>query len=60
MRRNRNNFRVFCPDETNSNRLNAVFEATSRCFMAETVSIDDHLGPDGRVMEVLSEHLCQG
>jgi xylulose-5-phosphate/fructose-6-phosphate phosphoketolase len=60
MRRNRNNFRVFCPDETNSNRLNAVFEATNRRFMAETVSIDDHLRPDGRVMEVLSEHLCQG
>jgi xylulose-5-phosphate/fructose-6-phosphate phosphoketolase len=57
---NPTNFRVFCPDETNSNRLNAVFEATKRRFSAETVSIDDDLSPDGRVMEVLSEHLCQG
>ena len=54
------NFRLFCPDETNSNRLNAVFEATNRCTMEPTVSIDDHLAPDGRVMEVLSEHLCEG
>jgi xylulose-5-phosphate/fructose-6-phosphate phosphoketolase len=54
------NFRLFCPDETNSNRLNAVFQATNRCTMEETVSIDDHLAPDGRVMEVLSEHLCEG
>jgi xylulose-5-phosphate/fructose-6-phosphate phosphoketolase len=57
---NPTNFRLFCPDETNSNRLNAVFEATNRCTMEETVSIDDHLAPDGRVMEVLSEHLCEG
>lgn len=54
------NFRLFCPDETNSNRLNAVFEVTNRCTMEEIISIDDHLSPDGRVMEVLSEHLCQG
>jgi xylulose-5-phosphate/fructose-6-phosphate phosphoketolase len=54
------NFRLFCPDETNSNRLNAVFDATDRCTMEEIVSIDDHLSPDGRVMEVLSEHLCEG
>jgi len=54
------NFRMFCPDESNSNRLNSIFEATKRCSMAEIVSIDDELGPDGRVMEVLSEHLCQG
>jgi xylulose-5-phosphate/fructose-6-phosphate phosphoketolase len=54
------NFRVFCPDETNSNRLNAVFDATNRCTMEQIVSIDDHLAPDGRVMEVLSEHLCEG
>jgi len=60
MRRNKTNFRMFCPDETNSNRLNAVFEGTNRRFMAQTVSIDDHLRPDGRVLEVLSEHLCQG
>jgi xylulose-5-phosphate/fructose-6-phosphate phosphoketolase len=51
---------MFCPDETNSNRLGSVFEATKRRFMAETVSIDDELSPDGRVMEVLSEHCCQG
>lgn len=54
------NFRLFCPDETNSNRLNAAFDATNRCTMEATVSIDDHLAPDGRVMEVLSEHLCEG
>ncbi|MEO5900477.1 MAG: phosphoketolase family protein, partial [Ilumatobacteraceae bacterium] len=54
------NFRLFCPDETNSNRLGAVFEATDRCLIAETTSADDHVGPEGRVMEVLSEHLCQG
>src|SRR5271166_3093186 len=57
---NPTNFRLFCPDETNSNRLNAVFDATNRCTMEQTVSIDDHLAPDGRVMEVLSEHLCEG
>jgi xylulose-5-phosphate/fructose-6-phosphate phosphoketolase len=57
---NPDNFRLFCPDETNSNRLNAVFEATDRCSMAETISIDDHVGPAGRVMEVLSEHCCEG
>ncbi|MGY0036453.1 phosphoketolase [Pedobacter sp. NJ-S-72] len=54
------NFRLFCPDETNSNRLEAVFEATNRCFMEEIIPIDDKLAPDGRVMEVLSEHLCEG
>ena len=54
------NFRMFCPDETNSNRLNAVFDATDRCTMEVIVSIDDHLAPDGRLMEVLSEHLCEG
>ena len=59
-RMNLTNFRMFCPDESNSNRLNSIFEATKRCSMAEIVSIDDKLGPDGRVMEVLSEHLCQG
>ncbi len=57
---NPSNFRVFCPDETNSNRLNAVFDATNRCTMEQIVSIDDHLAPDGRVIEVLSEHLCEG
>ena len=48
------------PDETASNRLTALFEATDRTCNAETVAGDDHLAPDGRVMEVLSEHLCQG
>ncbi|MEA2244699.1 MAG: xylulose-5-phosphate/fructose-6-phosphate phosphoketolase, partial [Solirubrobacteraceae bacterium] len=54
------NFRVFGPDETASNRLGAVFEATNRAWAAEILPTDDHLAPDGRVMEVLSEHLCQG
>ncbi len=54
------NFRVFSPDETNSNRWNAVFEVTNRATMAEILPGDDHLAPDGRVMEVLSEHQCQG
>ena len=54
------NFRIFCPDETNSNRLNAVFEVTDRCSVSETIPIDDHVSPDGRVMEVLSEHCCEG
>jgi xylulose-5-phosphate/fructose-6-phosphate phosphoketolase len=53
-------FRVMGPDETASNRLQAVFEVTDRAWVAETVPGDDHLAPDGRVMEVLSEHLCQG
>ena len=60
IKRNPKNFRFFCPDETNSNRLNAVFDATTRCNMEATVSIDDHIGSDGRVMEVLSEHNCEG
>ncbi|MBW8684982.1 phosphoketolase family protein [Chitinophaga rhizophila] len=54
------NFRIFCPDETSSNRLDAVFEVTERCFMEHLLDNDEHLSPDGRVMEVLSEHLCQG
>ncbi|MFC1761661.1 phosphoketolase [Planctomycetota bacterium] len=54
------NFRIFGPDETASNRLGNVFEATNRAWMAETVPGDDHLAPDGRVMEILSEHTCQG
>ncbi|MGC1685590.1 MAG: phosphoketolase family protein, partial [Candidatus Acidiferrales bacterium] len=60
IKQNPDNFRLFCPDETNSNRLNSVFDATDRCTMEPIVSIDDHLAPDGRVMEVLSEHLCEG
>jgi xylulose-5-phosphate/fructose-6-phosphate phosphoketolase len=54
------NFRLFCPDEVNSNRLGAVFEAENRCFVGPTLAIDDHIAPDGRVFEVLSEHLCEG
>jgi xylulose-5-phosphate/fructose-6-phosphate phosphoketolase len=58
--RNRDRFRLMGPDETASNRLTAVFETTGRAWNAITVPGDDHLAPDGRVMEVLSEHLCQG
>jgi xylulose-5-phosphate/fructose-6-phosphate phosphoketolase len=58
--RNPETFRLFGPDETASNRLQAVFEATDRAWDAEILSTDDHLSPSGRVMEVLSEHLCQG
>ncbi|MEA2158475.1 MAG: xylulose-5-phosphate/fructose-6-phosphate phosphoketolase [Solirubrobacteraceae bacterium] len=54
------NFRIFGPDETASNRLGAVFEATNRVWEAHTLATDDHLAVDGRVMEVLSEHLCEG
>ena len=54
------NFRVFGPDETASNRLTALFEVTDRAWVADTVPEDDHLAPDGRVMEILSEHTCQG
>lgn len=54
------NFRVMGPDETASNRLGALFEVTDRAWMAETLPDDDHLSPDGRVMEILSEHTCQG
>jgi len=57
---NPDTFRLFGPDETASNRLSAVFEVTNRTFDAQIIPTDDHLAPDGRVMEVLSEHLCQG
>jgi xylulose-5-phosphate/fructose-6-phosphate phosphoketolase len=57
---NPKNFRVMGPDETASNRLDALFEVTDRVFMGPILPTDDHLSPDGRVMEVLSEHLCQG
>ena len=57
---NPKNFRVVGPDETASNRLDALFEITDRVFTAPILATDDHLSPDGRVMEVLSEHLCQG
>jgi xylulose-5-phosphate/fructose-6-phosphate phosphoketolase len=60
IKRNPKNFRLFCPDETNSNRLDAVFDVTTRCSLEPTVSIDDHITPEGRVMEVLSEHNCEG
>jgi xylulose-5-phosphate/fructose-6-phosphate phosphoketolase len=58
--RNQATFRLMGPDETVSNRLGAVFEATDRAWDAERLTGDDHLAPDGRVMEVLSEHLCEG
>jgi xylulose-5-phosphate/fructose-6-phosphate phosphoketolase len=58
--RNGDNFRLFGPDETASNRLGDVFAVTDRTWVAETGPLDEHLSPDGRVMEILSEHLCQG
>jgi xylulose-5-phosphate/fructose-6-phosphate phosphoketolase len=60
VRENPDSFRLFGPDETASNRLSAVFEATGRTWEEPVEPADDHLAPDGRVMEVLSEHLCQG
>ncbi|HTO26531.1 MAG TPA: phosphoketolase family protein, partial [Gaiellaceae bacterium] len=57
---NESRFRIFGPDETESNRLGAVLEATDRAWMAETLPTDEHLAPAGRVLEVLSEHQCQG
>jgi xylulose-5-phosphate/fructose-6-phosphate phosphoketolase len=60
LNRDQRNFRVFGPDETASNRLDALFETTERTWMAEQRPGDEHLGPDGRVMEILSEHTCQG
>ncbi len=60
VRANPHTFRVFGPDETASNRLDALFEATDRQWGAERLDTDDHLAPEGRVMEMLSEHQCQG
>ena len=60
LKQNTNNFRVFSPDETASNRWGDVFEVTNRCSTAEIIPIDDHVAPDGRVMEMLSEHQCEG
>jgi xylulose-5-phosphate/fructose-6-phosphate phosphoketolase len=62
MRRNlqRRNFRIFGPDETASNRLDAVFDVTNRTWLADRMPDDQQLSPDGRVMEILSEHTCQG
>ena len=54
------NFRLFGPDETESNRLGAVYEATSKVFQGEILKTDEHIARDGRVMEILSEHMCQG
>ncbi|HEV2641170.1 MAG TPA: phosphoketolase family protein, partial [Candidatus Elarobacter sp.] len=60
MRLNDRNFRLFGPDETSSNRLDAVFEVTGRTSTATILPTDDHVSATGRVMEVLSEHMCQG
>ncbi|HMA29719.1 MAG TPA: phosphoketolase family protein, partial [Thermoanaerobaculia bacterium] len=54
------NFRIFSPDETTSNRWDSVFEVTDRLSVAELLPTDDHVGPDGRVLEMLSEHQCEG
>jgi xylulose-5-phosphate/fructose-6-phosphate phosphoketolase len=58
--KNPKTFRLVCPDETNSNRLGAVFEVENRCFEEAVLPADDHVSAHGRVMEVLSEHNCQG
>jgi xylulose-5-phosphate/fructose-6-phosphate phosphoketolase len=60
LRLNPNNYRVFGPDETSSNRWDAIFAVDRRCLVAETIETDENVAPDGRVMEALSEHLCQG
>jgi xylulose-5-phosphate/fructose-6-phosphate phosphoketolase len=60
LNRDRRNFRIFGPDETASNRLSAVFEATCRQWIADILPTDDHLAADGRVVEMLSEHQCEG
>ncbi|NLT68312.1 MAG: phosphoketolase family protein [Acidobacteria bacterium] len=60
LNRHQHNFRIFGPDETASNRLSPIFEATGRMSTAEILESDEHDSPEGRVMEVLSEHLCQG
>ena len=60
MARNMENFRLFSPDENSSNRLQDVMEVTDRAWNAEIEPYDDHLAPDGRIMEILSEHTCQG
>jgi len=56
----RASFRVFCPDEITSNRLDSVFDVETRCYAGPTIDLDDHVSANGRVMEVLSEHLCEG
>jgi xylulose-5-phosphate/fructose-6-phosphate phosphoketolase len=60
MKRNVSNFRLMGPDETSSNRLDAVFEVTDRVSTARILDTDEHVAPDGRVMEILSEHMCEG
>jgi xylulose-5-phosphate/fructose-6-phosphate phosphoketolase len=60
MKLNPENFRVFSPDETASNRWSALFEVTNRCSTAEILPTDENVAPDGRVMEMLSEHQCEG
>jgi len=60
MKLNPDNFRVFSPDETASNRWSAVFDVSDRCSTAKVLPTDDHVSPDGRVMEMLSEHQCEG
>ena len=60
IRGNPSNFRIFGPDETESNRLGAVYEVTNKAFEGPIVPGDNHLAPDGRVVEVLSEHMCEG
>ena len=60
IKENRDNFRIFSPDETSSNRWNAVFEVTNRCSTANVLPTDESVAPDGRVMEMLSEHQCEG
>ncbi len=60
MRQNMHNFRIFSPDEAASNRWDAIFDVSARCFTGEIVDGDEHLAPDGRVMEMLSEHQCEG
>lgn len=60
LNRQEKNFRVFGPDETASNRLQALFEATDKTFLGQIIPDDEHLSADGRVMEILSEHTCQG
>ncbi len=60
MKKNPGNFRIVSPDELESNRWGAVLDVTSRCFVGQIEKVDDHVAPDGRVMEMLSEHQCQG
>ncbi|HEY0953062.1 phosphoketolase family protein [Nocardioides sp.] len=60
MAQNMHNFRLFAPDENSSNRLQDVMEVTNRTWNAEILDYDDHLAADGRIMEILSEHTCQG